>query len=154
MSVAAVADCVASTSVSAPSGRAGVQWRRQRAVELALAGYSYDDIAARVGYANRGSAWKAVQAALSARTADIVDEYRVLELERLEAVLAAQWDQAVAGDVRASELVLKVVAAEIRLLGLDRVEQVTTVQNTVVVGGTSAEYVAALQAIRERPEAL
>ncbi len=42
------------------SGRALATWRRTKAIELALAGHSYDDIAKQVGYSNRGTAtaWK------------------------------------------------------------------------------------------------
>jgi hypothetical protein len=67
-------------------------------VELALTGHSYDDIAHQVGYSNRGTAWRAVQKALRDREVEAVDTYREMELARLDALQAACWESAVAGE--------------------------------------------------------
>lgn len=66
--------------------RALAKWRKARAVELRIEGRGYDDIAREVGYANRGTAHRVVQKALSARTADGVDRLRVMEVARLNAL--------------------------------------------------------------------
>ena len=97
---------------------AAVIERRTRAVELARSGMSYDDIAQRLGYANRSGAWKAVQASLKAVQADTVDEYRALSLDRLEAMLAVVWPAAMDGDLKAVAAVRRIVDAECRVLGL------------------------------------
>ncbi len=80
---------------------------------------SYDEIASAVGYANRGTAWRTVQRALQDRTFHAVDEYREVELARLDALQSACWDAALAGDLRAVEAVLRVMQQRARLLGLD-----------------------------------
>jgi len=98
---------------------AQVEHRRERAVTLAMAGHSYDHIAETLGYANRSGAWKAVKGALRARTDDAVDEYRALEIGRLEELLTAYYPDAMKGDLRAAEMCLKVIDAEVKLLGLD-----------------------------------
>ncbi len=95
-------------------------YRRTRAVELALSGHSYDDIAREVGYSNRGTAWRAVQNALNRREVAAVDEYRRVELARLDALQRALWDRALEGDRSAVDGVLGVIERRIRLLGLDR----------------------------------
>lgn len=95
------------------------KWRQARAVELALAGFSYDEIARQVGYSNRGTAWRVVQKALNERAVESVDELRELALARLEKLLKAYLPKALAGDVAATNLVLRVIAQEIRLLGLE-----------------------------------
>lgn len=95
------------------------KWRQSRAVELACAGHPYESIARQVGYANRGTAWKVVQKALDKRVVDHVDELRELTLARLEKLLKAHWPRAMAGDVAAANIVLRIVAQEIRLLGLE-----------------------------------
>jgi len=46
--------------------RALASWRRTRAIELRAAGLSYDQIAAEVGYTNRGTAHNVVTQALAA----------------------------------------------------------------------------------------
>jgi hypothetical protein len=47
-------------------------------------------------------------------------ELRVLELERLDRLQASMWDAALEGDIPAVDRVLKVIAARVRLLGLDQ----------------------------------
>ena len=143
-----VPDGNASTAM-ALRGRARASWRRARALELAMAGLSYDEIAEQVGYANRGTAWRAVDEALSTRVVANVDEYRRLTLARFEALIAAHWDEATAqGSTRSADLVLKVLAQQSKLLGLDvQAGVVADDRRTVVIGGTSEEYVAALKAI-------
>ncbi len=92
--------------------------KRARAVELASSGLTYDQVAVELGYANRSGAWKAVRAALSAREAEDVAQYRQLNLERLDALLAAVWERALGGDVRAIGQARAIVDAQCRLLSL------------------------------------
>ena len=96
--------------------------KRARAVELLIDGHSYEEIARRVGYAHRGSAYKAVSKALDERVAHGVDELRALEVERLDALQAALWESALAGDGRSVMAILRVIECRIRLLGLGRPE--------------------------------
>ncbi len=93
-------------------------WRRTRAVELRATGMSYAQIAAEVGYANRGTAHAVVIQALQSREAESVDLLRQVELGRLDAVHAALWPRAMAGDVDAVMALLRVSEARCRLLGL------------------------------------
>lgn len=109
-------------------------FRRARAVELALTGMPYDEIAAAVGYANRGTAWRTVQRALRDRTFKAVDEYREMELSRLDALQSACWEQALAGELRAVDAVLRVMHQRSRLLGLDN--------NMATMGGNQGLFMA------------
>lgn len=95
------------------------QNRQQTALQLRLAGHSYDEIADRVGYADRRSAWHAVQRILDRQEAEGVDALRRIEGRRLDAVLAAVWPAAMAGDLAAIDRVLKVSARRAALYGLD-----------------------------------
>ena len=94
--------------------------KRVRCVELAAQGLSYDAIAEAVGYSGRGAAFKAVTAALRAQQAEAVDELRALEIQRLDALQRSCWDAALEGDIASVDRVLKVIAARVRLLGLDQ----------------------------------
>ncbi|MGI8722602.1 MAG: hypothetical protein ACR2JG_10270 [Geodermatophilaceae bacterium] len=93
-------------------------WRKTRAVELRATGMSYAQIAAEVGYANRGTVHSVVIQALQGREAESVDLLRQVELDRLNAVHAALWPKAMAGDVDAVTALLRVIEARCRLLGL------------------------------------
>jgi hypothetical protein len=90
-----------------------------------------------------------VQAALKDRVTDNVDEYRELTMARLEGLLAAQWEQATErGDTTAAKLVLNVITQQIRLLGLEfKAGDASGTTRSVVIGGTSEEYVAAMKAL-------
>jgi hypothetical protein len=82
--------------------------RRARALELHLAGATYDAIAAAVGYASRSGAHKAVQEALDDIGRYGPDENATTELVRLDAMLTGLWPKARRGDVQAIDRVLKI----------------------------------------------
>jgi len=111
---------------------------RARAVELATQGDTYEQIANEVGYANRGTAYKIVRKALDKHEAQAVAEYRDVEVARLNALQAALWDRAVAGDVEAVEAVLKIVVARVKLLGLSGASETAIPATVVVPASTSA----------------
>ena len=90
------------------------------AVELAIDGVSYGAIAAEVGYSHRGTAYKAVHKALAERVVEGVDTLRRLEVDRLDALQAALWPTALAGDTAAATIVLRIIEQRARLLGLGR----------------------------------
>lgn len=94
--------------------------KRVRAVELLAAGHSYDEIARAVGFSNRGSAHRAVSKALAEREIDAIDGLRALELERLDYLLQAHWDSAMAGDIAASQVLLKISAERRRWYGIEK----------------------------------
>lgn len=96
--------------------RAQVMERRTQVVELASAGLDYDEIAAQLGYANRSGAWKAHQRALATKQAEKVEDFRALEMERLDALQLAVWPKAMTGDVRSVITVLRIIDRRIRLL--------------------------------------
>lgn len=100
---------------------AAVLEKQARAIELHAAGHSLDQIAGELAYANRSGAWKALTRGLSAVRDHRADEYLRLNLDRLDAILAAHWRAATeGGDVGAALIVLRVLAEMDRLLGLDR----------------------------------
>ncbi|MCW2785011.1 MAG: hypothetical protein JWP74_1528 [Marmoricola sp.] len=93
------------------------QLKRTRAVELLAAGRGYDEIARQVGFTSRGSAYRAVTKALAEREIEAVNELRVLELDRLDALHAAHWQRAVDGDVPATMVILAISRQRLRIYG-------------------------------------
>lgn len=100
--------------------RVTVAERRTKAVRLAATGMDYTQIAQQLGYHDRSGAYKAIRSALAAEQAEAVDELRQLECERLDRLQGSMWDAALEGDIPAVDRVLKVIAARVRLLGLDQ----------------------------------
>lgn len=102
--------------------RAKVAERRAEAIGLRLAGMDWDTIATRLHYADKAAACKDVSRALAARLEEegrAVEEYREVELMRLDRLQAAAWPAALAGDVRSIEAVLRLMIGRWKLLGLE-----------------------------------
>ncbi len=98
--------------------RALASWRRSEAIRLKTAGCTYEQIAQELGYANRGTVHRIVQQALDVREVESVEELRRLELDRLDAVHASLWPQAMTGHVPSVLALLRVIDLRTRLLGL------------------------------------
>ena len=92
--------------------------RRAKAVELRTTGLTYDQIAAELGYANRGTVYRVVSEALRTQTLEAVGELRSLEVERLDHVQLALWQKAMDGDVPSAIALVRVIMSRCRLLGL------------------------------------
>lgn len=94
--------------------------KRSRAIELRRAGSSYEQIAKDVGFANRGTAFRAVQIGLRESLQEAGSEdLRSLELERLECLQRSRWSKAVGGDDKAFDRVLAIMKRRAELMGLD-----------------------------------
>ncbi len=94
--------------------------RNERALELHLAGASYQKIATALGFASKSSAHEAVQKALaSSRPVTIAGEALETELARLDAMLVGLWAAARRGNVAAVDRVLKIMERRSKYLGLD-----------------------------------
>lgn len=101
------------------TARAVVMEKEARALTLVRAGCSYDEIAADLGYANRGSAYRLTQNALKATVDRIAEDHLEFELALLDALQAAHWEAGTSGlDTKAAHLVLKILDMRTRLLGL------------------------------------
>ena len=109
--------------------------REHNAVQLALAGASYDAIAQQCGYESRSGAWKAVHRLLARVEAEDAEAIRTVEGARLDRLQTAHWPAAVRGDVKASSFVLRVMERRARLFGLDAPVQV----DATVRDATTAE---------------
>lgn len=58
--------------------------KQRDALKLRKLGIGYDEIAARVGYSDRGAAYKAVRVAIAEITKEVAAEVKALEIERCE----------------------------------------------------------------------
>ena len=92
--------------------------RHTRAVQLALEGHSYQAIADQLGSANRGTVHRIVKNTLAEHANTTIDEHRQLALARLDALLWAVWEQAMAGDTIAVAAALKIVTQQGQIQGL------------------------------------
>lgn len=98
--------------------------RELEVLKLRRAGLSFTEIAKRVGYADRGGAYKAYKAALNRTYREPVAEVRELETQRLDALQVAVWTAAMRGNLGAVDRVLRIMERRSRLLGLDHADGV------------------------------
>jgi hypothetical protein len=82
--------------------------RRQQALQLHLAGATFQAIADTLGYANRGTAHKVVHEALDELAPDI-KPHQATKVARIDAMLQGLWPKARKGDVQAIDRVIKLV---------------------------------------------
>lgn len=106
--------------------KARLEQRRRQAIEMALAGASYETIARELGWKTRSAAYKAVMKMLHEVAPDPaqIEAARGAELQRLDRLQQAHWMNALRGDARATDIVLKISDRRSRLLGLDQPVQV------------------------------
>lgn len=94
---------------------------RQRAVqalELRKTGIPFRVVAERLGYADESGARKAVASLLSREEYEAVDDYRLLELERLDKMFVKAYTMASKGHLQAIDRVMKIMDHRAKLLGL------------------------------------
>lgn len=94
--------------------------KERRVIEMRRAGATFDDIARALGFSNGSGAWQAYQRAMKrALTEAGTEEIRQLELDRLDRLQGAVWNDAMRGDRSAIQTVLKILDRRARYLGLD-----------------------------------
>jgi len=128
--------------------------RAYDAHQLRLVGLDWPEIAERVGYLDGRIACMAVTALLQKVATEQSHDHRRqalhLELARLDQLQSAFYPAAMAGDIAAANFVLKIVNRRCAIMGFDKVDaDLTGTANTIVIGGTTEEYMAGLRAIIE-----
>ena len=130
--------------------------------QLRLAGHDWPYIAARLKYGSGYKAEMAVRKWLAkkvdgddtiGRTRAVIQAEAVrLDLDRLDKLMAAYWDEAISGDLSSANYVLRIIAQRARYIAPDTnvaAGTITNQINTLVVGGSETEYVGALMKARE-----
>lgn len=122
----------------------------RRALSMRKMGRSWWDIAESLQI-SENQASQLVSHAIN-QAAALVDEgmkrsLLAMEVERLDDLQAAIWADALGGDLKAVETTLKIIQARAKVLGLDNIQTTSVTNNTIVVAGTSEEYVAALKRV-------
>jgi orotate phosphoribosyltransferase-like protein len=124
------------------------------AYQLRQAGVSWWDIAEQLKISEQYAS-NLVQHKIK-EAARLVDEgikksMLTMEIDRLDSLQKAVWNDAMLGDRQAVETALKIIMARAKVLGLDAIPTSTVTNNTIVVSGTPDEYVNALKKVSELP---
>lgn len=124
--------------------------RAHAAHQLRLSGKRWHEVAAKAGYANAATANVEVRAFLqrAALSRDIAlrEEALELEMDRLDALQEVAWGAAMSGDLKAIDSCLRIMGHRAKLLGLEYRDEAQATR-TIVVAGTTEQYVRTLKAI-------
>ena len=93
--------------------------KQRKAVELRMAGRTWQEIADALGYADHSGAVRAVQDSLRKTLGAPSAEFRELTLERLTKILQVQWPNMLRGEVPAAKLCLQTIGDMRQLMGVD-----------------------------------
>jgi transcriptional regulator len=88
-------------------------------IELRRAGVTWEKIAKEVGFKNASGAYKMYQRAAERMVRPHLEEYRDMQLDRLERMHMAVWPRAKDGDLRAIDTALRIADREANLLNLN-----------------------------------
>lgn len=107
--------------------------REAQCIDLRRAGWSYPEIAEKLGYADRSGPFRVVSRAMQRVKSENANAARAMELERLDAMQRAAWAEALGQVVQADgtqacnprlmEVLLRVSERRAKLAGLDAPEQ-------------------------------
>ncbi|WBP89526.1 hypothetical protein [Kitasatospora cathayae] len=125
--------------------------RRRAAVKLRIEGKSWQEIADLLGYDSKGGACKDVSRALQKAVTDLalpLEEYRQLELDRLDAMQEALWPKVLDGETRAMDTALRLMDRRAKLLGLDAPTRTEGVLSLDVIDASIAQLTAQVDAAR------
>ncbi len=124
--------------------------RRHEVVRLKIAGKSERAIAKelegrgyKISHGQVHRDWRAELRELADSHSEEADNLRVTQNDRYNELLAAHWEKAQAGDVKAADIVLKIIKGIRDVNGLDLTGRDTTNVNTMAVLNTRANEAAA-----------
>lgn len=93
--------------------------RRDKAVQLRLAGATFNQIAEQCGYTDRSSAYRAIRTAVDRVGREHAEELFDTNMARLDRLLMAVWQQAMQGEDKAVQNALRIIQQQARMLGYD-----------------------------------
>lgn len=122
------------------------------AQQLRLAGASWDEVAEALGYVSGSTANASVKKGMDREVVrQTAMELIELELQRLDMLQLVVWRRARQGDLKAIDSVLRIMAQRAKYMGLDQrqYEDEKVDASTIVIGGDSDNYVAAIKHAQE-----
>lgn len=99
--------------------------RTLEALEMRRQGFSYLQIARKLGYSYASGAEKAVRRALKYVIREPAEAVRKMELDRLDEMLRSIWERVKKGDLLAMDRALRIEERRAKLLGLDTIAEKT-----------------------------
>lgn len=93
--------------------------KEQQVVALRREGHTWSEISEQVGYKSPSGSRDAFIRAMQRVLVEDAEDLRALEYDRLEHLHAAHWERAISGDIKSTEVILKIMDRRSKLLALD-----------------------------------
>jgi hypothetical protein len=134
-----------------PSKQLSVKEKQRIAMNLKMMGASYQSIADNVGYADASGAYRAVQSGMKEALKDSAVDLRNMTYMQLQQLFMVWWPKALKGDAQATAICMQISDRITSLFGLSGmpVEEESTDQGVLVVGGSGDQYADALRKARK-----
>jgi hypothetical protein len=113
--------------------------KEAKIIELRRVGFTWEIIAKELGYANASGAYKAYQRLSDRFIRPNLEEYRDMELDRLDRLHATYWAKATKGETKAAEMVLKIIDKRAKLLGLDAPQKLDIQAEVITYDGDAIQ---------------
>jgi hypothetical protein len=88
-------------------------------VSLRRAGHTWEAISNIAGYKNPMDAYRIFQKALTRHLMPKLEELRLVEMDRVDALTLVLWGKAEEGDIKAIETIIKLMERRAKITGLD-----------------------------------
>ena len=98
--------------------------KERQVLELRRTGAGWEAIAEVVGFSNASGAYKAYQGAIARVLVQPAEELRTQELDRLDRLQRAYWKDALEGNVRAADFILRVIDKRCKILGIEAPQRI------------------------------
>lgn len=108
--------------------------KQKRALELGRAGLSYEEIAREMGYASKACIHKLIHGALRDIPAQAAEDYRMVEDQRIEALMTTYMPKAMEGDLDAAKMVDALIGRRAKLMGINAPERAPVNERNETVG--------------------
>jgi hypothetical protein len=131
----------------------GLVDREIKVLDLRRAGLTWQRIAEEVGYADHTGAYAAYKRAIKRTMQQPADELRTQELDRIDRLQLAIWQNAMKGDTRAILTIVRLMERRAKLTGLDMPIKIEQDVTTWTGGDTIDRAVRDLAALLTRNDA-
>lgn len=115
-----------------------IAMRHNQAIELRIAGATFQQIADTLGYGSPSAASKAISSGLTRMLQEPAEKLREIERERLDRAQAAIWKRVLGGDEKAIDAFIRISKRRGDLLGLDAPKKTEVTGSWDVVVGRQA----------------
>lgn len=130
-----------------------VAHRADQAYDMLMSGMSHSEVAAALDYNSSTELGRAVRERMGQEARNITSLEResilAMEMARLDRLQRAHWESALYGDIKSTEIVLKIMALRIKITGIDQPDAQQGQHTVLIVSGDEQSYIEKLKGLAD-----